>query len=181
MKFCLSFMVALSMAWAMPALAQQAVFNKPIYDPQSKSYFELVRLTKADEPKHYVPSMNWGDARAFASKRVYKGTHGRLAKVATAEIHSFILMNLRPADFTWIGLRYLCNGRKLEWADGEVFQPSDFKVWAPAWDQSSGVGCRERGYMPVAYTSVRDGFRWIAKGGLKLYTDLLVEYPTGKP
>jgi hypothetical protein len=181
LKVVVWFLAALSLVWTMTAFGQEAVFDKPIYDPASKSYFELVRLTKAEEPEHYIPSMNWASAKAFASRRVYKGTHGRLAIVKSAATHSFILMNLRPADNTWIGLRYFCKGRKLEWVDGEVFKANDFKAWDRVWDQSAGVQCQEQGYMPVAYTSAHDGFRWIAKGGLKLYRDLLIEYPTGGP
>lgn len=181
MRVAAWFTFVLALVWAAAAPAQEAVFNKPIYDPASKSYFELVRLTKADESKRYVPSMNWAEANEFASKRVFKGVKGRLAIIKSADTHSFILMNLRPADFTWIGLRYFCKGQKLVWSNGESFKPNDFKAWAPAWDQSAGVGCQERSYMPVAYTATKEGFRWIAKGGAKLYRDLLIEYPTGKP
>src|SRR5690606_15702814 len=124
---------------------------------------------------------NWAEANEFASKRVFKGVKGRLASIKKPETHTFILMNLPPADRTWIGLRYFCNNRKLGRVNGEPFKPGDFKAWAPEWDRSAGVGCQERGYMPVAYLPVSDGFRWFAIGGLKLYRDLLVEYPTGKP
>jgi hypothetical protein len=180
-KFIGWFLTVLALAWTSSASANEAVYSKPMYESKSKSYFELVRLTKADEPIHYVPSMNWADAEAFAKKRIFKGVHGRLAVIKSLETHSFIMMNFRPATYTWIGLRYFCKGRKLVWSDGDEFQRGDFQAWATPWDQSSGVGCHERSYMPVAYNGTSDGFRWIAKGGLKIYRDLLIEYPTGKP
>ena len=39
----------------------------------------------------------------------------------------------------------------------------------------------ETDWMPVAYTAAGKGFRWVAKGGKKIYVAFLVEYPTGQP
>ena len=167
---------------AVPALAAQpSVYGKPIYDPASQSYIELVKLTKADESKQYVPSMNWQSAQEYASRRNFKGVKGRLAIIKDGETHSLIMRNLRPTEYTWIGLRYFCSQKKLQWTDGSVHLKTDFSSWHSNWDQSAGVGCNELGYMPVAYNGMADGFRWVAKGGLKLYTDLLIQYPTGQP
>lgn len=181
MRVAAWFTFVLALVWTAAAPAQESVYRKPIYDPASKSYFELVKLTHAEAPKHYTPAMNWAEAQAYASKRVFKGVPGRLAIIGSADTHSFILINLRPSDYTWIGLRYFCNQRKLEWSNGQVFRTNAFKAWDTAWDQSAGVACKERGYMPVAYTSAKNGFRWVAKGGMKAYSDLLIEYPTGGP
>jgi hypothetical protein len=161
--------------------AEPSVYNKPIYDPATQSYIELVKLTRADESKQYVPSMNWQNAQEYASRRNFKGVKGRLAIIKDAETHALIMKNLRPSEYTWIGLRYICSQKKLQWADGSVHLKTDFSAWHANWDQSAGVGCQELGYMSVAYNGMPEGFRWVAKGALKLYTDLLVQYPTGQP
>lgn len=159
----------------------EAVYNTPKYDPASKSYFELVKLTKIDVPNKNPPELNWGGARDFASRRVYKGARGRLATIKNAETHSFIMLNLQPRENTVIGLRYFCKTRSLQWSDGASLDPKGFQAWDVQWDQSAGVGCKEHGYMSVAYTGASRGFRWIAKGALKAFYDVLIEYPTGQP
>ena len=163
------------------ALAADSVYNKPIYDPATKSYIELIKLTRAEESKQYVPSMNWQSAQEYAGRRNFKGVKGRLAIIKDAETHALIMKNLRPSEYTWIGLRYICSQKKLQWTDGSVHLKTDFSAWHSQWDQSAGVECQELGYMPVAYNGMPDGFRWVAKGGLKLYTDMLIQYPTGEP
>jgi hypothetical protein len=155
------------------------VYNKPIYDPASKSYFELVKLTKGDDADHYLPSMNWSNAEAFARRRAYKGALGRLATIKAGDTHFFILTSLRPSTFTWIGLRYSCDTQKFRWSDGTALV-EEFQAWHATWNQS-GESCLKGSFMGVAYTPISDGFRWVAKGRAKLYTDLLVEYPTGAP
>jgi hypothetical protein len=169
---------ATSAGWAQDS---GPVFNKPAYNPASKSYIELVRLSRQDEPNRYIPSMNWSEAYAFASRRVYKGARGRLVVIPNAETHEFIMSTLRPVAMTWIGLRYFCNDRRLVWSTGERHDSKAFQAWHAQWDQSGGVKCQELGFMSVAYTSVQEGFRWISKGGLKLSSDMLIEYPTGQP
>jgi hypothetical protein len=175
-------MSLLALTWAPPVLAQASVYNQPIYDPASKSYFELVKLTHAEAPKHYIPGMNWAEAEAYATQRVYKGVRGRLAVIKSLETHSLIFTKLRPSDnITAIGLRYFCKSRKAQWSNGDFLEVRDFQAWSRTWNQAGEIGCSERGYMSIAYTSVAEGFRWIAKGGLKAFAELLIEYPTGKP
>jgi hypothetical protein len=92
-------------------------------------------------------------------------------------------------EAAWIGLRYVCQTRTLQWVSGESHPATGFKAWDAKWDQSvPGAGCLktgrgwgERPWMPVAYSPVGQGFRWFAMGGAKEYAYYFVEYPTGKP
>lgn len=163
----------------------QPVYNKPMYDPASKSYFELARVTKqqalAGSDTYALP---WDKAVVAASGRVFKGKPGRLAIIRSQETHMFILQNLRPNAAAWIGLRYLCKTRELRWVNGERWQKGQFASWHDKWDHSGVAGCARGGgetdWMPIAYTAAGEGFRWFAIGGKKIYLYYIVEYPTGQ-
>jgi hypothetical protein len=168
--------------------AQGPSFNKPVYDPASKSYFELVPVTQAQAGAAkigMVPETSWDKAVAFAAGRAYKSTKGRLAVVKSQETHEFLMQNLRPAYPAFIGLRYYCKERRLEWVTGETHPANGFKAWDQHWDQGDGKIClgatNGPWWMGVAYTSVGNGFRWVARGYMKHWTAYIVEYPTGHP
>ena len=187
MKFLTCLLTALLFG-ATAAHAQGPVFDKPIYDPASKSYFELVAVTalQAGAAKvGMVPEAPWDKAAAFAAGRVFKGTKGRLAVVKSQETHEFLMQNLRPAYPAFIGLRYYCKERRLEWITGESHAANGFKAWHQQWDQGDGKLClgatNPPWWMGVAYTSTKDGFRWVARGYVKHWTAYIVEYPTGHP
>jgi hypothetical protein len=167
------------------AAQAQPVYGKPMYNPASKSYFELVKVTSAQAPGSASPALPYDKAAKAAAGRSYKGTPGRLAIVRNQDTHLFIMQNLRPNADTWIGLRYLCKTHELKWVNGESLKKGQFQAWHQTWDQSGVAGCVRGGgetdWMPVAYTPAGQGFRWIAKGGKKIYVAYLVEYPTGKP
>lgn len=169
-------------AWAQP------VYEKPIYDPETKSYFELVRVTQAQQESFkvgMVPEASWDKAAKFAAGRVFKGAKGRLAIVNTQEAHEFIMTNLRPNSYAFIGLRYFCKDRQLRWINDQVHPANGFKAWAANWDQGDLKYCLEsprgRQWMGVVYTGVHEGFRWVARGALKNWNLYIVEYPTGHP
>src|SRR5215469_10250438 len=67
------------------------LLNTPVYDPASKSYFEMV-----DGAHGLVTGYNayegptWEQAEALAKQREYGGVHGRLAIVPDAETHEFL-------------------------------------------------------------------------------------------
>lgn len=187
MKF-LTCLLTVLLFGATAANAQGAVFDKPIYDPVSKSYFELVAVTPAQAgaaKAGMVPEAPWDKAAAYAAGRVYKGTKGRLAVVKSQETHEFLMQNLRPAYPAFIGLRYYCKERRLEWVTGESHPANGFKAWHQQWDQGDGKIClgatNPPWWMGVAYTGLKDGFRWVARGNLKHWTMYIVEYPTGHP
>lgn len=165
------------------AQAQGPVYGKPIYDPASKSYFELVKTPREYAPGAVTPSMTFDVAVGAASGRKFKGVSGRLAIIKSPDTHLFVMQKLRPNEEAWIGLRYLCKLRQLRWVNGETVSKGQFQAWHTKWDQSANAGCVKGGgeadWMPVAYMGVQDGFRWVAKGAKKKYISFIVEYPTG--
>jgi hypothetical protein len=180
----LTFLVAAFLLCLGSGAQAQPVFGKPVYDPASKSYFELVKVSHAMAPGMAIPSLPFDKAVQAASGRAFQGTPGRLAIVRSQDTHMFLMQNLRPNEETWIGLRYLCKSRELRWVNGESLQRGQFQAWHAQWDQSGIAGCVKGGgetdWMPVAYTAAGQGFRWVAKGGKKIYVSFIVEYPTGK-
>lgn len=166
------------------AFLARPLHAEPVYDPSAKSYFDLVdsRDLKANPNDDGRP---WLTASALAKARVYKGVHGRLAIVKTVATHDFLERTFHPNNYTWIGLRYWCATRKLELSDGEVVTHLSFAAWDKNWNQDI-YACHTSyppgpDYMPIAYSPIQDGFRWIGKGRNKHYWYYLVEYPTGHP
>lgn len=153
-------------------LASTPLPVKPIYNPHSKSWFEL----RVDLP---TPS-NWRSAVKFARRQTFKGVRGRLAIVRDLETHSFLRANFDALGATWIGLRYFCSFRKLVWTDGTEHPRKAFKMWAKKWYRSN-VRCGKQRiqYMPIYYRPTRLGFKWQASGPEKYFVSYFVEYPTG--
>jgi hypothetical protein len=187
MRFLVCLLLLL-LCGATAAPAEGPVFGKPMYDPASKSYFELVAVTQAQIPAYkigMVPETSWDKAVAYAAARAYRGTQGRLAVVKSQETHEFLMTHLRPAYPTFIGLRYSCKERRLEWVTGETHPANGFKAWDQHWDQGDNKIClgstNGPWWMGVAYTGLGNGFRWVARGNLKNWTAYIVEYPTGRP
>ena len=169
------------------------VLYKPIYNPETKSYFELYRVTVNDvQTNGGIPDISWGEARNFAESRAYKGTRGRLAVVKTEETNKFIVKNLRPmsgANGAWIGLRMVCSGRVLQWVTGEIWPLNAYANWGKVWNSGMiapgaapyRVNCPTYPYLPVHYWGADGGFKWNANGVAKRFYYLIIEYPTGKP
>ena len=152
------------------------LIGKPVYHPESKSYYELVLMEGVYDRK-------WEHALAYASRRTHKGAKGHLAVVDSPEVHEFLRSTFRPNRQTWIGMRYWCAFRKLQWVTGEILDRGDFKAWNSQWDLSGDrTGCRgTRGdYMPIFYTAYNQGFRWAAQGIAKNWHYYFVQYPTGE-
>ena len=151
----------------------------PVYDPDAKRYFALMHT----EPGPPYVTM-WPAVSQQAQRQTYKGVHGRLAIVDSAEIHSFLLRTFRPNhyQFVWIGLRYLCRAKKLEWSDGRMLQPGSFQAWDKEWNQDVYT-CSDKNnpndWAPVVYTP--EMHSWIVKGNTKGYLYYFVEFPTGQP
>lgn len=154
----------------------------PFYNPASKSYFQLF-------DDNVYPG-NWDAARARAMRKAYKGVRGRLAVVDSRETHEFLLRTFqltRREVSVWIGLRYWCSARLLQWEDGRPFAPSEpeaFRLWHADWSRSDDDACRmtrssRLGFSPVYYRTVGGLTRWQAVGAGKYFAYYLVEYPTG--
>jgi hypothetical protein len=171
-------------------------FNKPVYNPDTKSYFELFSPS-ADDPKvtnvKNHGAIKFTDAQKLASSRIHKGVRGRLAVIPNEKVHEFLAENLKPDVSAWIGLRFYCRFKKLMWVNGKVLKPGkDFAVWGPqTWnvdgpsprnDKRTSCWRNSRDfYLPVHYWPMSDGFRWNANGYAKEWNALIIEYRTGKP
>jgi hypothetical protein len=130
----------------------------------------------------------WPNSENIAEKLEYKGVHGRLAVVKNLETHELLERAFQPTNFTWIGLRYWCATKRLQFTDGSYWEPGNFHAWAQTWDQSHLADpCGEwhvygkPQFMPVAYSPMAEGFRWNAREWHKGFPLIIVEFPTGKP
>jgi hypothetical protein len=167
---------------ARPAAAE--LCDTPVYNPDTKSYFELVCRGSGFES-----GVTWFAASVFARQKVFKDVHGRLAVVKTKQVNDFLLETFKPDRPAWIGLRYICAYRKLIWVTGDL-QPFDgWSNWAQPWNLYGGLSigvprdCDAEGgggYKPVHYWPASEGFEWNANGASKAWTEYFVEYPTGK-
>jgi hypothetical protein len=159
-----------------------AAVGVPIYNPATKSYFELFN-------DNVPPPSNWDAAKTRAATKFYEGVRGRLAVVDSAETHKFIIQNFklnwREAS-VWIGLRYWCSVHMLQWEDGLPFSPSDashFRIWHASWSRTGDNACNEHkslktGFAPVYYRNMGGRVRWQAVGAAKYFTLYLVEFVT---
>jgi hypothetical protein len=166
------------------------VVYKAIYNPETKSYFELYQITVKDvATTGGIPDISWGEAKTLAESRAYKGARGRLAVVKTEETNKFIVKNLRPSGGTWIGLRYICSTRTLQWVTGEIWPLSSYTNWHSIWNSPLGgpgngsarANCPSWPYLGVHYWGADGGFKWNANGAPKRFYYMIIEFPTGKP
>jgi hypothetical protein len=167
-------------AAAPPEAPPGQLINVPVYDPESKRYFALMHV---DSPIEW--DSQWDKVNQHARTQVFKGIRGRLAIVDSLEVHEFLLRTFRPNHYQpiWIGLRYLCRSKKLEWSDGRMWQPGSFQFWDSAgWNQDVFT-CNSKDdpndWAPIAYSPEMHG--WIAKGRGKGFYWYFIEYPTGQP
>ena len=170
-------------------------YNKPAYNPATKSYIELYSPDANLRGQVVRPhgEINWEDAKRIAEKRYYKKVRGRLAVVKTREAHKFLQKHFKLVGPTWIGLRYWCRYRKLQWVTGDIHPLTGFALWGRIWNQEGGgpdggntraLGCESNprnGHWGVHYWSSAQGYYWNANGTKKGFNALFIEYPTGKP
>lgn len=163
-----------------------AVVNTPMYNPQTRSYFELVPVNAAEGDSDIagsLPGMYWSTAEAAAEKRVFKGAHGRLAVMRDLATTEWIEANFHPPPTIWIGLRYLCTVHQLQWSDGTYFKPGEWQIWDRHWFQGvGGAFCHEqRPWAGVTLSADGFGVHWVSWGAFKTFENFLVEFPTGAP
>ena len=153
--------------------AGTAVLERKVYHPESKSYYELVRMTGHNR--------RWHHAEKLARQRKHKGVRGHLAIVDSPSVHDFLQKTFKPDKRTWIGLRYWCEFRKSVWVNGKVLSRRDFSIWNVPWDLSAhNVSCDGgMAYYPIFYTAVNEGFRWAGQGWNKNWHYYIAQYPTG--
>jgi hypothetical protein len=160
------------------ANAASGVGDPPIYDPASKSYFQLLGLHN---------SAHQSETQKLSAKRSYKGARGRLAIVNSYDTHRFIVKKFDLSEPTWIGLRYWCRYGMLEWNGKRPYsaaKPGHFHAWHPQWYRNAQFICQtdevaEMGFMPVYYRQFGPGtVLWQASGPRKGFSRFLVQYPT---
>lgn len=150
----------------------------PVYDPQAKRYFALMHAEAKPWYNQYEKIM------LSARSSNFKGVQGRLAIIDSLEVHEFLLKTFHPGryQYIWIGLRYLCSAKKLEWSDGRLWQPGSFQIWDAKWNQDiytcNALRDNPDQWAPIAYSP--EMHSWIAKGRGKGYDWYFVEFPTGK-
>lgn len=163
-----------------PVWSNSKAGDRPIYNPASKSYFQLVNGTG----RHG----NWPEARRQALTLSFRGVRGRLAVVDSAKTHEFVMRNFNVSKEMWVGLRFWCQFRMLEWSGQRPYVPTDpghFHVWHPQWSRGN-LDCPPGSKGPDAYMGVyyrpvgTQSARWQAARIGKGFNLLLVEFPTGE-
>jgi hypothetical protein len=171
-----------------PGASAEPLYNKPVYDPASKSYIEMARVGQGKYAYQGTIEMTWDAAEKAAAQSSYNGAKGRLVVVKSLATHEFLERTFQPDTYIWMGLRWSCMDHSLQFTDGSRWQNGSFQVWDTPWDQSAVADpCymwkdfRRPTWMPIAYLPLARGFRWMATGEAKKYYGYFVEYPTGAP
>jgi hypothetical protein len=180
--------LALFFALATSALADGPLYNTPVFDPETGNYYALIDVHDRQESQFHTGYV-WPEAERDARRTTFKGVRGRLAVVSSLHIHEFLELTFRPNTYAWIGLRYICAQHELEDDEGHNLNGTPFRAWARWWRQDPFI-CNVNQYthhfdpgdfMPVAYSPIDKGFRWVGKGRNKGYDAYFIEYPTGSP
>jgi hypothetical protein len=164
-------------------VSAEPLYDTPVYNSETKSYFELARAVARGGGGD---DRNWESARRSASNRQFKGVRGRLAVVKSRQVNDFLRDTFQPNHRAWIGLRYWCRFRVLQWVTGDRLEPGDYQNWGPVWNQTIDPNKRSQcfgdkdSYLPVHYWQVHRGFRWNAISMGKAHRSMFIEYPTGK-
>ena len=164
------------------ALAQWELKIGPIYNPASKSYFEL--RYRAPREGH-----SWNQARKAVAILQFKGVQGRLAIIDSYATHMFLMENIRMSKPAWIGMYVQCKTLNAYWVNGRQQLNSEINLWHNPWYRRSDIRCGIQSIdtMPVWLLpqrgfqnfSGKTGFRWMATGPRKGDHYMIVEYPTG--
>lgn len=156
-----------------------ALVNRPVYDPISKSYFELVE-TKG--------GLSYERAMRFARTKTFRNVRGRLAIIRSGETQKFLDRIFRPDGEAWFGLRLYCPGRVLFWTDGKTLKRGkDYVNWGPKWHYARNyLPCKPGAKYAGVTLSPADkagyvgkGLRWFAIAPRHAVAYSIIEYPTG--
>ena len=155
------------------------LWNFPVYDPSSKSYFELVEVKKG----------TWPVARAFAMRQVFNGVRGRLAIIKSKDTQDFLVKTFRPPKEVWIGLRMFCFRRQFIWVTGErLDRRKDYQNWGREWHYrdrytpcKGGPRTMNGQYAGITLAPFEGVVRWFAIQPQHAVNVAFIEYPTGRP
>ena len=134
------------------------------------SAYQLFRVT-TDAGKS---GANWKEAANEAPRIRHAGRNGRLAIIPDMQVHACVSEKLMPKarEEAWIGLRYWCKFRTLQWTTGDI-RPHDKQApWAVQWSRYGT--CNEQ-FAGVYYTTSTK--RWQAVEQGKNFRYMIVEYP----
>jgi hypothetical protein len=183
-------LVGILCALPLGSASTEPVYNTAVYHEATGSYFELVRISDAYPGQFFRARRSWAQSVRLAAQREYKGRQGRLAVVKSKEVNDFLRDTFQSEDRAWIGLRYWCRHRKLQWVTGELLRPTDYQNWGSRWSVGGNnpggktiEGCSARSpspYRAVHYWSLKHGFTWNAHVGNKHSPFFFVEYPAPK-
>ncbi|GAB6054290.1 hypothetical protein JCM17960_31100 [Magnetospira thiophila] len=168
-----------------------ATLKGPVYNEETKSYFALM---EAENDQKF-----WDTLDIEAAGQTYKEVNGRLAIIPSRSVHDFLVQEFGLRHPTWIGLRYWCQFKSLQWVDGSKVETTDFQIWQAPWYRDREAKCDDnprskRMFMPVYYEprnyrekgsfligSKTDDVHWRATGHETQFRHYLIEYPTGAP
>lgn len=173
---------ALLAATAAP-VAAKSLLSTPVYNPDTKSYFELVPAPRGysgrDRSFNEIP---WQSAANVAAGRMHKGVRGRLAIVKSQATNDFLINTFKPESAAWIGLRFFCQVRRLMWVNGDVHPTNAYANWGRSWQAAGDTPCApDHQFAPIALSPAQGGWRWEGRGQAKEFYAFFVEYPTGQP
>lgn len=165
-----------------PPVAAKPLYDEPVYFPERKAYFELVRIPPGYSNRGPgAPAANWQNTRKLAAQRVYRGLRGRLAVVDSPELSAFLRKTFDPRGNAWIGLRYFCQLGRLVWVNGRSHPASGYKNWADPWQEEFACRGAQTTYAPIYVAPPPEGFVWRAQGSSKEQRFYFVEYPQDQP
>lgn len=149
--------------------------NTPVYNPDSKSYMELVQ----DLTTNGTQGPNWGGAVNIAKTRYFKNVQGRLAVINSPQTDLFIATTFRTEHPTWFGLYYDCGDKKLKWSASDANPNITYKNFDPqSWNIAhNGILCPNG--MDIMPGLIFEGKHWALQLTTKNYNYFIVEYPTG--
>ena len=175
--------------WQENKAINDAKYNKPIYNPETKSYFENYDLYRdPNNPYGVYFAFEWPLAKQWAESRVFHGVRGRLAVIKSREVQEFIAKKLQPDDGAWFGLSFRCDSRSLWWVTGENWPLSAYQNWnrpwnveGTTWKNANHAQCPPNEVAGVHYWGAATGYKWNVNGPHKGFHYLIIEYTTGKP
>jgi len=179
--------MAATQALAQTPTPKGPLWNTPVYNPDTKSYFEMKHFPVGYSNANPTTSdhARWEWAMRLARTFTHKGARGRLAVLRNAAALRFVERAFRPKVQVWIGLRYWCSVHRLQWVTHEFFDSGGAKIWAKPWGPAPNACSKAIPYFGVAIGGPDyQAHPWLpllkAWGFHKEFPAFLVEYPTGK-
>lgn len=182
-----AFVAATSTAYGFPGFDGDVLYEVKKFDGNG-NYYMLVdrRFLPNGKRRMLDPSNLWHGARRLAQGFTYEGVRGRLVKLTSPQLESFIRITFRPGTDYWIGVRYNCKTNRMEYADGTPMPPGAYSHWHPVdWGPRTSVGTPLCTHLDsylgaqIVVTDEREGY-WALRGEPKGFFQFVVEFPVGE-